>query len=186
MGAEPVEIDIPALRYTLAAEFGIAGPEAAHYHRALLSERPELIDPGIRGLLVGGALLPVSQYLKALEARAVITTAIRNAFTENRLDAVLTPTLPATAAGKLQETFDFNGVTEDVTSAYVRTTAPFNLAGLPALSVPCGYDSGGLPIGLQVAGRPHAEETVLRIGAAYEAATSWHLDTPPVHVTVAA
>ena len=71
---------------------------------------------------------------------------------------------------------------EDVTAAYVRTTAPFNLSGQPALSVPCGFDDKGLPAGLQIAGRPFDEATVLQIGAAYESATDWTSRRPPVYV----
>ena len=59
-------------------------------------------------------------------------------------------------------------------------TAPANAAGVPALTVPCGFSDGGLPVGLQVMGRPFDEATVLRVGAAYEAATTWHLQSPPL------
>jgi aspartyl-tRNA(Asn)/glutamyl-tRNA(Gln) amidotransferase subunit A len=112
----------------------------------------------------------------------VITEAIRREFEANRLAALLSPTLPATAALKDQEEFDYDGVLEPVTHSYVRTTAPFNLSGLPALSVPCGFDSTGLPVGLQIAGRPFDEAMVLRIGAAYEASTDWWRRKPPIHI----
>jgi aspartyl-tRNA(Asn)/glutamyl-tRNA(Gln) amidotransferase subunit A len=181
-GAAVVRLEIPELAHTLAAEFGIVAPEAAAYHRNLVKSRPELIDPGIRALLVAGLLLPAVHYLKALEARRVIAGAIRRQFEANRLDALLTPTLPATAALKDQEEFDYDGLTEPVTLSYVRTTAPFNLSGLPALTVPCGLDEAGLPIGLQIAGRPFDESMVLRIGAAYEAATDWWRRKPPIHI----
>lgn len=181
-GATVVRLEILELAHTLATEFGIVGPEAAAYHRNLVKSRPELIDPGIRALLVAGLLLPAVHYLKALEARRVITEAIRREFEANRLAALLSPTLPATAALKDQEEFDYDGVLEPVTHSYVRTTAPFNLSGLPALSVPCGFDSTGLPVGLQIAGRPFDEAMVLRIGAAYEASTDWWRRKPPIHI----
>ena len=107
---------------------------------------------------------------------------MRRAFDRERLDAVITPTLPATAALADQEMNDYGEMEEDVTSSYVRTTAPFNLSGQPALTVPCGFDRDGLPIGLQIAGRPFDEVTVLRIGAAYEATTTWSEHRPPVRV----
>lgn len=181
-GATVVRLAIPELAHTLAAEFGIVAPEAAAYHRNLVQSRPGLIDPGIRALLVAGLLLPAVHYLKALEARRVIAGAIRREFEANRLAALLTPTLPATAALKDQEEFDYDGVLESVTLSYVRTTAPFNLSGLPALSVPCGLDAAGLPIGLQIAGRPFDESTILRIGAAYEVSTDWWRRKPPIHI----
>jgi aspartyl-tRNA(Asn)/glutamyl-tRNA(Gln) amidotransferase subunit A len=60
----------------------------------------------------------------------------------------------------------------------IRCTAPFNATGLPALSLPCGFTRSGLPIGLQLVGRPFDEATVLRAGHAYEQATEWHARTP--------
>ena len=59
-------------------------------------------------------------------------------------------------------------------------TGPFNLAGTPALSVPCGFSSTGMPMGLQIVGRPFAEETVLRVAYAYEQSTDWHTRRPPI------
>ena len=184
LGADVVPVDIPDLTFTLAAEFGIVGPEAAAYHRRLLLEAPELISAGIREMYAAGTIVPAAHYLKALGARRIIRDALREAFNRNRLDAVITPTLPATAAFADQDMFSYADVEEAVTFSYVRTTAPFNLSGQPALSVPCGFDRDGLPIGLQIAGRPFDEATVLRIGAAYEATTSWSERRPPVSVTL--
>lgn len=182
LGATVIPIDIPDLTFTMAAEFAIVGTEAAAYHRRLLREAPELISAGIRELFTVGTIMPTSHYLKALGARRIIRDALREAFNRNGLDAVITPTLPATAALADQENYDYGEMVEDVTSSYVRTTAPFNLSGQPALSVPCGIDRDGLPIGLQIAGRPFDEATVLRIGAAYQATTSWSERRPPVSV----
>lgn len=184
LGAEPLMIDIPELAYTLPAEFAIVGPEAAAYHRRLLRDRPETISPGIRRLLTIGTVIPSSHYLKGLKARLVIRDALRAAFEQHGLSVVVTPTLPATAASADQQELDYSGTVEDVTSSYVRTTAPFNLSGQPALSVPCGFDGDGLPVGLQIAGRPFDEATVLQVGAAYEASTPWADHHPPVHMEV--
>jgi Asp-tRNA(Asn)/Glu-tRNA(Gln) amidotransferase A subunit family amidase len=63
-------------------------------------------------------------------------------------------------------------------TALSRLVSPFNATHLPALSVPCGFTAVGLPIGLQIAGRPFDEATVLRVGQAYEQATGWHLRRP--------
>ena len=90
------------------------------------------------------------------------------------------PTLPAKAAKATQSEFKYMDRNEPVTISYVRTTAPFNLAGLPALSTPCGFDSAGLPIGLQIVGRAMDETTVLAIGHAYESAAGWNQKVPPV------
>ena len=181
LGAYLIDIEIPELDITMAAEFGIIGPEAAAYHRRLLEESPELIDPGIRALLVSGRVLPAEQYFRAMQAREHLRRSVSSCFSDNSLDAVVTPQLPATAALKDQTEFEYQSGPEDVTAAYVRTTAPFNLTGQPALSVPSGFDGLGLPIGLQIAGRPLGDATVLRIGAAYESETDWHRQRPALH-----
>ena len=185
LGAELLTIDVPELDYTLPAEFAIVGPEAAACHRRFLRDLPEAISPGIRRLLTIGTVVPSTHYLKGLSARLVIRDALRTAFGRKELDVVVTPTLPGTAAPADQQQLECGGVVEDVTEAYVRTTAPFNLSGQPALSVPCGFDSDGLPVGLQIAGRPFDEATVLQVGSAYEASTPWLRRRPPVHVEAA-
>ena len=185
LGAEPRALEIPELDYTLATEFAIVGSEAAAYHRRLLRDDPEAISPGIRQLFTLGTVVPSSHYLAGLQARVVIRDALRAAFERDNLSAVVTPTLPATAALADEQQLECGGVAEDVTAAYVRTTAPFNLSGQPALSVLCGFDGNGLPVGLQIAGRPFDEVTVLRVGAAYESATEWSARCPPVHVETA-
>lgn len=173
LGATVVEVSIPELVWTLPAEFGIVLAEAASYHEQLLRSRPEQIGNDVRGLLEAGALLPAPHYLRAQRLRTVLQTAVRRAFERARLDALLAPTLPATAARHDQLAFRFDGREEGVTDAYVRTTAPFNLTGLPVVAVPAGRSPEGLPIGVQFAGRPFAEDTAVTIARAYERATGW-------------
>lgn len=180
-GAEPVRISVPELTHTLATEFGIVGPEAAAYHRESLRERPELIDPGIRALLVAGALLPADHYLKALRARRVLADALEGAFVMHRIHVALSPTLPATAIEKEQEEIDFGSMSEPATMSYVRTTAPFNLSGQPAITVPVGLDESQLPVGLQIAGKPYDEATVVRVARACEEMGLTEGEIPPVH-----
>lgn len=179
LGATCVEVTIPELAHTLAAEFGIIPAEAYEHHQAALRERAADIDPAIRSLVVAGAVLPASVFHRALAGRDRITAAIEHAMREHRLDGVLTPTLPATAAAKTTSEFEYDGAHEPVAASYVRTTAPFNLSGQPATSVPCGFDRAGLPIGLQIATSTGADALALRIAAAYEHATSWSTMAPP-------
>ena len=105
-------------------------------------------------------------YIRALRVRTLLQQGWRDLFNSG-LDAVLAPTLPNVAARVGQDAFDRWGVTEAVIDSYVRTSAPGNLTGLPAMSVPCGF-SDGLPIGAQIIGRPYDEATVLRIGSVAE------------------
>jgi aspartyl-tRNA(Asn)/glutamyl-tRNA(Gln) amidotransferase subunit A len=140
-------------------------------------------------MLEVGEMLLATHYLRALRARTIIKDAFRRVFTENRLDALITPTEPTTATKIDQSTVLFEDTGEEpFFSVFVRETIPFNLAGLPALSLPCGFSpaSGhphigpGLPIGLHIAGRPFDESTILRIGYAYQASTDWHRRRPPL------
>jgi aspartyl-tRNA(Asn)/glutamyl-tRNA(Gln) amidotransferase subunit A len=179
IGAQRIDIAIPELKHTIAAEFAIIGPEAGHYHKDRLVKFPRGIDPDIRALLVAGNLLPSEQYFIGQKARNVIAESIRRCFNHHQLSVIVAPTLPATVAKTTQTEFSYKDRNEPVTISYVRTTAPFNLAGLPALSTPCGFDSSGLPVGLQIVGRPMDETTVLAVGHAYESATSWNSKVPP-------
>lgn len=181
-GAHIVDLSIPELAHTIAAEFGIVGPEAGAYHQEMLRDNPDLIDPEIRSLFVAGLLLPASQYIKALRAKEIISDAIRRAFEEHEVDVLVSPTLPATAALKDQDEFEYSTGPEPVTVSYVRTTAPFNLSGLPAISVPSGHDSAGLPVGFQIAGRPYDERTVVRVAGVVEETNPDGGRTPPLHV----
>ncbi len=167
LGAHVREIELPMAETYMSVEFGILVPEASAYHQKLLREKADLYTDDVRVFLDAGELMLATDYIKALRVRTLIQDGWRDMF--EGLDAVLAPTLPATAARVGQESYNW-GTEEAVINAYVRTSAPGNLTGLPGLSVPCGFSNDGLPIGLQILGKPFAEPTVLRIGAAYEAA----------------
>jgi len=94
------------------------------------------------------------------------------------VDALVTPSLQITAPRIGQTTVEIGGKVKDINPVFIRLTDPFNVTGQPAISLPCGFGDDGLPIGLQVAGPPSGEEIVLRIAAAYESATPWHLQRP--------
>jgi aspartyl-tRNA(Asn)/glutamyl-tRNA(Gln) amidotransferase subunit A len=171
------QVQIPWIEYALPAEFAICFGEASSFHQRYLRAHPEWYTPDVRLLLEAGELLPATTYVKAQRARVLIQQGFREAFESHRLDALLTPTLPVTAPRHDQQLFE-HGEPEPVILACVRLSCPANLTGLPALSVPCGFSTAGLPIGLQVIGRPFDEATVLRIGQAYQSATDWHERRP--------
>lgn len=175
LGATCINIEITELEHTLAVEFGIIPLEAGAYHLNSLQNKPGLISPSIRTLLIAGRVIPVSIYHRAKAGRKLISRALRRAFEENNLNAVITPSLPATAAKKDQDEFTFDTFNEHISVSYVRTTAPFNVSGQPAITVPCGFDSMGLPIGLQIATKPYDESGALRIANAYATSTDWQL-----------
>lgn len=177
LGAQLREVDVPHPELYMPAEFGILVPEASAYHQETLREQGDRYEADVRTFLEVGELVLATDYIKALRARTLIQQSWRDLF--DGIDAVLAPTLPAVAAKVGQQVFRWSdGVEEPVINAYVRTSAPGNLTGLPALSVPCGFDAEGMPIGLQIIGKPFAEPTVLGIGAAYEASTDWSGHSP--------
>ena len=162
------EVTIPVLERSLAAEFAIVAAEAASYHEARLARAPERIGEGVRGLLELGMLLPASTYLRAQRTRRAMQHAVAAAFRERRLDALLAATVPAAAQRVDQLDYELGGSPEPVIEALVRTTAPFDLVSVPAVAVPTGIGPGGMPGSVQVAARPFAEVTALRLARAIE------------------
>ena len=119
-----------------------------------------------------GALLPATWVERAHRTRALICAEVRDAFRTGQLDALVTPTLPRTSMPIEEMVIDTD------LPRYIPYTLPANLTGLPALTVPCGFTPAGLPVGLQLVGRPNAETTVLGLGGDYEGATPWHERRP--------
>jgi aspartyl-tRNA(Asn)/glutamyl-tRNA(Gln) amidotransferase subunit A len=112
-------------------------------------------------------------YLEALESQQELRAEMEKQYA--KIDVLVTPTTAFTAT-RIEDELAASG-----RESYIaRLTRPFNLTGQPAISLPCGFDSQGLPVGLQIAGRPFDEETVLRVAHAYEQATDWHLRRPPL------
>jgi len=171
LAAEGVEIEetaLPEFERSLPAEFAIVAAEAASFHETRFARSADLIGEDVRGLLETGLLLPASVYLRAQRTRRAIQQAVAAAFTEQRLDALLAPTVPAAAQRWDQLEYELGGAAEPVIEALVRTTAPFNLAGLPAVAVPTGLGSSGFPGSVQLVAGPFEEQTALRLARAIE------------------
>lgn len=176
-GARIQEVELPHAEQYMAVEFGICLPEASAYHQAMLRSRGHLYTEEVRLLLETGELVLATDYIKALRVRSVIQEGWRQAF--QGLDVLVAPSLPTPAAIAGQETVTWpSGTEEPIINAYVRLSCPADITGLPALTVPCGSNSQGLPIGLQVIGKPFDETTVLRVGHAYEAQSGWQARQP--------
>ncbi|MEE6178318.1 amidase [Mycobacterium sp. 050134] len=175
LGVRLREVRLPSTDELMATEFGILRPEAAAYHRQMLHEHGDLYGDDVREALQAGSSALAIDYLDAQGKRAVIRQRWRDLFDD--IDVLIAPTVPVAAmeAGRPQVTWP-DGTTEGPVEAYIRFSAPANLTGLPALTVPCGFTSAGLPIGLQIIGRSFDETTVLRVGHAYQSAAdrqSW-------------
>ena len=179
LGAEVVDVEVADVEQGVGAIFGLVLAEAQEIHAESLRTRPGDFGSDVRDVLVNPA--PDGPMLMgALRARDAICVAIRQ--TLESVDLLVTPTTPIVAARIGQETIGYGGVEESIFMAMIRCTAPFNVTGLPALSLPCGFTRAGLPVGLQLIGRPFDESTVLRAGQAYEQATEWHERRAPLSI----
>src|SRR5438128_757491 len=132
--------------------------------------------PLSRRVMDAGKFIFATDFLKAQRLRRALTDQVRAAF--EGVDVLATPTLPLCAWDVSESHVQIDGQPEHVLHACWRFTYPWNLTGLPALSVPCGF-AAELPVGLQLVGRPFDEATVLRVGHAYQEATRWHERRPP-------
>jgi len=129
-------------------------------------ERRADFGPDVLTLVEQGRLIPATDYLNAQRLRRVLARDFSRIWTH--LDCVMTPATAITAPKIGEMTVSFGSVTEDVRTAATRLVRPFNVLGWPALALPCGFSSAGLPIGLQLVGPPQQEDTLLQAGAALE------------------
>ena len=133
-------------------------------------------EGGLWDRLLTGSITPAQVYYKAQKVRSLLRQQALEAL--ERYDVLAIPTLGTPAQGI--ESFGpvITSKQEGVGFPYF-STGVFSLASVPAITVPCGFSSGGLPIGLQIAGRPGHDETVLKVANAYEQSTPWHTMRPP-------
>jgi aspartyl-tRNA(Asn)/glutamyl-tRNA(Gln) amidotransferase subunit A len=173
-GAEVVDLTLQPP--TMDTYRTIQMPEASltHMERGWLSEGLDAYTERTRSRLLQGQAILAVDYLRAQQQRRAFSSNLRSVM--QGVNALVLPTLPMPAILIEQADRDIlvDGVTENATVALLRLTMPFNLAGLPAISLPCGFSSGGLPIGLQVVGKPFEESMILRIAHAYQQLTDWH------------
>ena len=178
LGATVERIPLPALNQALGISGTLLVTEAAETLFDNLRDRPEDIGEDVRARLYLGAMTPATDYIRAQRARRAYNEQV--AETMREYDLLIAPAV-ATGAPRIdQETVEIAGRTENALSLMSRLTRPFNLTGQPAISVPCGFTSDGMPIGMQLAGRAWDEATVLRAAYAYEEAAAWGERRPPV------
>ena len=147
---------------------------AAHVLRAMSSEQRELVDPGLIIVAEKGEAITMDSYIKGTMARSQLVVSMRK-FHQN-FDLLLTPTMPLPAFSLGSDSpIGANGEVWDDWSPF---TYPFNLTGQPAATLPCGFTSGGLPVGLQIVGGNYDEVNVLRAAHAFETAHPEHRKTP--------
>jgi aspartyl-tRNA(Asn)/glutamyl-tRNA(Gln) amidotransferase subunit A len=150
--------------------------EASYCHRQWLDERRDEYSSGVLERLDAGRRLSAVEYLSAMAERDRIRSSLRQR--QQSTDVLLMPTT-ASVAWPIDATDIPVADDEQNLKSIICFTAPFDLTGSPALSIPCGFTHAGLPIGLQIVGRPFDEHLVLRSGHAYQQVTDWHCRVPP-------
>ena len=196
LGASIREVSLPSTKYALACyyiiapsecsanlarydgvKYGFSDQQAGDMWGAMEQTRQQGFGPEVtRRIMLGTFALSAgyydAYYLKAQQARTLIRQDFAEVF--ETVDALVTPTSPVVA-------FPVGEMADDPVQMYLIDvcTLPVNIAGLPGLSVPCGF-SDGLPVGMQLIGPHLSEPTLLRIGHAYEQATEWHKRRPPL------
>ena len=170
LGAEVREVEIPHLRETLKAQRYILSSDAYAIHEERLNSEPEMFDDEVRERLLEGEKLKAHRYASAQQRKLLAKGEFERAL--GAVDVLLAPTVPIAATLIDQREVNIGGYEEPVRSAVTRLTGPANITGFPSLSVPCGSTSSGLPVGVQLIGRPFDEATLYRFGHAYEEATS--------------
>jgi len=179
LGARRVEVELPAEMAEVGpAAVAIFLAEGGSVHARTLESRPEAYQKETLAFLSLAEEVSGRAYVQAQRLRARLTSGMLRVLQST--DLLLTPTLPITAPRLDEKSVAGPDGPVDVRAALTLFTRPFNLTGLPALSLPCGFDDAGMPIGLQIVGRPFGEATVLRAGYAFESATDWHERRPTV------
>ena len=171
LGATVRDVDIPHVEQSRAANQTIMMGEAFAYHEHNLKTRREDYGAMVRDRFLLGGMLTISDYVQAQRVRSLIKREMADALRE--VDVLVTPTSPKPAAA-------LEGYSGGATLTGPSFTGPFNASGIPAISTPGGFSSDGLPIGLQIAGKPFDEATVLRVAYAYEQAARWFERRPEV------
>ena len=171
LGVSVSEISIPKIEHSAPVANMLIACEATSIHEKWLKERREDYQPSVRTRLEVGYFYSANHYVKALRLREWFRREFDRVF--KSVDVLLSPTCPILPFKIGQETIDVGGRKTDPRPFIANFVRIYNLLGLPALSVPCGFSSSGLPIGLQIAGRPFDEETVLKLAYAYEQAQPW-------------
>jgi aspartyl-tRNA(Asn)/glutamyl-tRNA(Gln) amidotransferase subunit A len=178
LGARVSRVEVPSLDSLNAMAMLITGAESASYHARWLRERPQDYGDQIRQRIQQGAMYPAVRYLEALRLRQHKL----DWFVKEMLggaDALLAPVLsfPVPTIAETDVGGDHRAF--EVVARVARLTRPANYLGLPAVSAPCGFTRNGLPLGMQLIGRPFAEARLIRLARAFERETGYAAMKPP-------
>lgn len=177
LGAIIKEIEIENLDTLIGAIMIIDAVEPSAYHLGWLRECPEVYADEIRMELEAGCMFTGTQYYQALAYRTLLAEELEEMFKD--VDVIITPTVPYTALSIENPIVEFTpGVKEDPLHANMCYTAIPSVTGKPALNIPAGFDSNGMPIGIMIIGNSFKESMCLRVGNAFQCSTNYHTNNP--------
>jgi aspartyl-tRNA(Asn)/glutamyl-tRNA(Gln) amidotransferase subunit A len=185
LGMSIEEINIPHMHLVPAAQAASTRPEANSDHDYYLRTRPRDYSPGLLYGLIAGLLTPAPVYVTAQRVRRLICQEFDAAF--ESVQVILAPTIFSTAPtideckrGYIEADGKRINLQDRAGNFLTRYTIPFNVTGLPDISICCGFSSSGLPIGMQIVAPSFREDMVFQVADAYERATEWHNRKPPI------
>ena len=178
-GADVSEASMPLFPDCGVISAAITDAEGAYVHRDLIREHADEYDVASRRRLQAASLVPAQLYQKAQRFRVLVRRQTMAAL--EHADVLIAPGSHGPAP-KIETATGLDSKADVLRKFYGfrGPTGPFNLAAVPAVSVPCGFSSAGLPLAVQLAGRPFDEESLLRVAYAYQQRTDWHTRTPPL------
>ena len=176
LGASVEEVSLPLAKYMMDIAWLLIRVESASTHRDWIRDRLHDYGHDNRIGLLTGSIIPAQVYYKAQKLRSLLREQVLGAL--QKCDVLVLPTSGRTAP-RVQEADQVITSKKAALQLSFMRTSIFNLASTPAASVPCGFSADGLPIGLQIGGRPGEEATVLKAAHAYEQHTPWHTKRPP-------
>jgi aspartyl-tRNA(Asn)/glutamyl-tRNA(Gln) amidotransferase subunit A len=182
LGARPIEVRFDALDRAVQTGMTIVRAEMATAHRDWFAQQPDTYTAGALERFALARGMGAMDFVQAQRDRLPVRAELWSVF--DQVDVLVTPTLPTTAGLIGSEVMSIDGVEYKTVEHMTRFSYPFNLSGFPAMSVPCGFDRQGLPIGLQLAAAPWQEALLLRVAHQYQLATKWHRRQPPVSAPV--
>jgi aspartyl-tRNA(Asn)/glutamyl-tRNA(Gln) amidotransferase subunit A len=177
LGAVTEDVKLETVNLVDAASTAVIATEAYAYHEEWIKKRPADYAADVRERLRVGAFVSGADYVNGQRARVLVRNDVDAALA--RLDVLIAPATPTGATPVGADEVEIAGTKQPVRPALIRFTRPFNVSGHPAMSVPCGLAPDGMPIGLQIIGRPFDEATVFRVADAYQRSTDWHARRPP-------
>jgi len=171
-GCKIKEISIPLLDHTESAGNNIAWPEATRYHQKMgwFPKNSADYSEDVRARLEIGTRITATAYLEAIEQREAFIQQFHSALAEAKIDALVVPTTPIAAPLIGEESTTLHGKDHATRALLLRLNRPANLAGIPAISIPCGLAPSGLPIGLQLIGPTSSESALFSIAQLFERA----------------